>query len=171
MKLFQTKVRFLGHNIHKGIILPIDRVINFADKFSEILDKKQLQHFLGSLNYVGDFYKDLAKDSKPLYQRLKKNPISWTEEQTRPVRLLKKKVKELQCLALANPEAFKIVEIDAFDEGYGRVLNQKTEDDREALVYFTSGVWKPAQENYSTVKKELLSIVHAVTKFENDLLK
>ena len=51
IKLFQTKIRFLGYNIYQGKISPIDRVIKFANKFfDEILDKTQLQNFLGSLN-------------------------------------------------------------------------------------------------------------------------
>lgn len=33
MKLFQTTVRFLGHNISRGIIIPIERSIEFASKF------------------------------------------------------------------------------------------------------------------------------------------
>ena len=75
MSLFQTKVRFLGHNIEKGNIIPIDRSIEFASKFPDkITDKTQLQRFLGSLNYISQFYKNLAEDTAILYERLKKNP-------------------------------------------------------------------------------------------------
>ena len=57
IKLFQTKIRFLGYNIYQPKISPIDRVIKFADKFlDEILYKTQLQRFLGSLNYIAEFY-------------------------------------------------------------------------------------------------------------------
>ena len=43
IKLFQTRVRFLGFDIHHGVIKPIDRAIQFADKFpDQILDKTQL---------------------------------------------------------------------------------------------------------------------------------
>ena len=62
IKLFQTKVRFLGYNISKGQICPIDRAIQFANKFPDvIIDKTQLQRFFGSLNYIVEFYKDLRK--------------------------------------------------------------------------------------------------------------
>lgn len=57
MKLFQTNIRFLGHNINKGTTIPIDRYIDFAEKFpDEIKDKKQLQRFLRSLQYIADHY-------------------------------------------------------------------------------------------------------------------
>ena len=57
IELFQTKVRFLGYYIHQGTFIPITRSIQFVDKFpDEILDKNQLQRFLGSLNYIAEFY-------------------------------------------------------------------------------------------------------------------
>jgi hypothetical protein len=60
IKLFQTKIKFLGFDISEGQIRPIDRAIQFADKFPDvIIEKTQLQRFLGSLNYIADFYKDL----------------------------------------------------------------------------------------------------------------
>ena len=38
---------------HIGQIRPIDRAIQFADKFPDVItEKTQLQRFLGSLNYV-----------------------------------------------------------------------------------------------------------------------
>ena len=59
MKLFQTKIIFLGHEIFQGKTKPIQRSIEFANKFlDEIKDKKQLQRFLGCLNYVSDYFKD-----------------------------------------------------------------------------------------------------------------
>ena len=62
---------FLGYDISKGQIHPIDRAIQFVNEFSDvIIDKMQLQRFLGSLNYIVEFYKDLRKQCKPLFDRL-----------------------------------------------------------------------------------------------------
>jgi hypothetical protein len=72
---FQTHVQFLGYKIQYDQVLPDARVIEFADKFpDEIREKKQLQRFLGCLNYVSDFYNALAKNRKILTERLMKNP-------------------------------------------------------------------------------------------------
>ena len=35
INLFKDKIRFLGHNIYKGTLSPIDRAIQFADKFPD----------------------------------------------------------------------------------------------------------------------------------------
>jgi len=134
ISLFQTKVRFLGHYISKGTITPIERSLLFADKFPDkILDKTQLQRFLGSLNYVLNFCPNINRMSKPLHDRLKKNHVAWSEEHTKVVRLIKQSVKNIPCLFLANPALPKIVETDASDLGYGGILKQK-ENNKEQIV-------------------------------------
>ena len=80
MKLFQTQIRFLGFDIYQEKIKPIQRAIEFANKFSdEIKDKNQLQRFLGSLNHVSEIYPNLRTSIKPLFKRLKKNLLHWIE--------------------------------------------------------------------------------------------
>ena len=168
--LFQTKIRFLGHMIHQGTIVPISRSIEFADKFpDQIIDKTQLQRFLGCLNYVGDFVPHLNNIIKPLHDRLKKNPPPWTDQHTSVVKQIKRQVKDLPCLYLPVPQAYKIVETDASDIGYGGILKQKLHG-KEHIIAYTSKHWNSAQQNYSTVKKEVLAIVLCVSKFQSDLL-
>ena len=76
MKIFQTKIRFLGFEIYQGTITPIQRLIEFADKFpDEIKDKVQLQRFLGCLNYISEFIPNIRVICQPLYQRLQKSPL------------------------------------------------------------------------------------------------
>jgi hypothetical protein len=120
IKLFQDKIRFLGHNIYQGKITPIDRAIQFADKFpDEIKDRNQLQRFLGSLNYVSEYYQDLRKICRHLFQRLQNNPPPWTDIHTQIVRQIKKHVKTLPCLGLPSPNSFKIVETVCVSDLYG----------------------------------------------------
>ncbi|CAI0401285.1 unnamed protein product, partial [Linum tenue] len=68
----------------QGTIVPIERSLQFADKFpDQILDKNQLQRFLGSLNYVLDFYPNINLLCKPLHDRLKKSPPPWSDQHTK----------------------------------------------------------------------------------------
>jgi len=159
MKLFQTKIRFVGHDIYQGTIRPIVRAIEFADKFpDEIKDKTQLQRFLGCLNYVSEFFPNLRQFCEPLYKRLCKNSPPWSEEHTNTVKILKQKVKTLPCLGISHPNAFMIVQTDASDIGYGGILQQKKlpSDSVEQIVRYHSGIWNETQKNYSTIKKEIL---------------
>ena len=147
VKLFQTKVRFLGFDISDGQIRPIDRAIQFADKFPDVItDKTRLQRFLGSLNYVADFYKDMRKQCKPLFDRLQNNPPPWSDVHTSLVKQIKSHVKTLPCLGIPIVDAFKIVETDASDIGYGGILKQRiSPESSEQIVCFYSGIWSNAQ--------------------------
>ena len=172
ISLFQTRIRFLGHNIYQGTIVPIARAIEFADKFpDELREKTQLQRFLGCLNYVSDFLPNLRKTIQPLYQRLQKNPKPWTDKHSNLVKQVKLNIKTLPCLSIPHPEADMIVETDASEVGYGGILKQKLPNQsKEVIVRFHSGVWIGSQTNYSTVKKEVLSIVNFISKFQDDLI-
>ena len=58
----------------------------------------------------------------------------------------------------------KIAETDASELRYGGILKQ-VQNNRECIVQFTSAHWNDCQKNYSTIKKEILSIVLYITKF------
>lgn len=46
MKIFQTNIRYLGHQINIGTIISNEKSVQFASKFSdEIYDKTQLQSY------------------------------------------------------------------------------------------------------------------------------
>jgi hypothetical protein len=125
--------------------------ITFANKFpNKIHNKPQLKRFLGSLNYVLDFYPNISRLAKPLHDRLRKNPVLWSDEHTTLVRQIKKQVKEIPCLYLANPLTSKIVEIDASDLGFGGILKQ-VQNSKEQILQFTSAHWNDCQKNYSTI--------------------
>ena len=126
MKLFQTNSRFLGHEIYQGKTKPIQRSIEFVDKFHvEIKDKKQEQRFLGYLNYVSDYLKNLRIICEPLYKRLRKNAPAWTEHHTNLVKEIKQRVKHLPCINIPHPNALLIVESNASNLGYGGILKQE----------------------------------------------
>ena len=155
IKLYQTRVRFLGFDIHHGVIKPINRAIQFAERFpDQILDKTQLQRFLGSLNYISDFYQNLRQQCKPLFDRLRTNPSPWTPVHTSVVQEIKKYIKTLPCLGIPSINSLKIVQIDASNIGYGGILLQRVNPNSlEQIVYFHSGIWTSTQLNYSTIKK------------------
>nr|KAJ0211747.1 hypothetical protein LSAT_V11C400171540 [Lactuca sativa] len=105
MHLFKDQIHFLGHDINKNTIRPITRSLEFSSKFSdEIKVKKQLQRFLGCLNYIHDFFKDLGIIFKHI----------------------KQKIPTLLCLNLPHPNAKIIVETDASDIRFGGEMSSSS---------------------------------------------
>ncbi|KAH9696766.1 hypothetical protein KPL71_023320 [Citrus sinensis] len=145
----------LTNDMHHAIILGTPFInlitpyaVNYDDKFPDkILDKTQLQRFLGSLNYVLDFCPNINRMSKPLHDRLKKNLVAWSDEHTKVVRLIKQSVKNIPCLFLANPSLPKIVETDASDIGYGDNAAKKgqRQSSHSEPAYSTATILKDSQ--------------------------
>ena len=113
----------MDNYITQGTITPTERSIAFASKFPDkILDKIELYRFLGSLNYILDFCPNINHLVKILHDRLKKNPVTWSDHLTKIIYTIKKQVLKIPCLHIANPLALKIMETDASELGYGRIL-------------------------------------------------
>lgn len=88
-----TNVSFLGFKIANDNIALKDHVLLNLQNFPEqILDKTQLQRFLGSLNYIRRFYKGHVQGLVVLQQTLKKSPIPWNQAMTQVVKSIKEKV-------------------------------------------------------------------------------
>ena len=99
ISLFQTRVRFLGHYNCQGTLIPIERSLSFTNKFPDkITDKTQLQRFLGSLNYILDYYLNINCLAKPWHDRLKTNLIQWSDLHTSIVRQIKQQVQTIPLL-------------------------------------------------------------------------
>ena len=76
----------------------------------------------------------------------------------------------MSCLGIPTINAFKIVETDASEIGYGGILKQLVSPDTsEKIVHFLSEVWNTAKIYYSTIKKKLY-VVLGISKFQSDLL-
>jgi hypothetical protein len=77
-----------------------------------------LQRFLDNLNYILDYYPNISRLAKSLYDKLKTNLISWFDLHTDLVKQIKKHVQTIHLLHLANSLASKIVETDVFFKNY-----------------------------------------------------
>ena len=67
----------------------------------------------------------MRKQCRPLFNWLKSNPPLWSDIHTSLVKQIKSHVKTLPCLGIPTIGAFKIVETDASDIGYGGILKRR----------------------------------------------
>ena len=131
---------------------------------------KQLQSFLGLVNYLRDFVPKLSTITAPLNAiRLKDNiPEQWTPECAHAFQLLKEIIP--QCPPLAHPDFARpfFVATDASAVGIGCVLYQ-LDDNTNAPQYiqFQARALRKSERNYSATKRELLAIVFAFARFRH----
>jgi hypothetical protein len=99
--------------------------------------RKQLQRFLGCLNYIRQFYENQAKDVRILQKRLSK-VMPWNHKMTTTVQIIKQKIQNLPRLHLPDMSLQLILETDASNDTWATVLLQKewTQAGRSLYICF-----------------------------------
>jgi hypothetical protein len=158
----ETKVKFLGYEIECNIVKPAcDRAQGIMN-FPSPKTKKQLQRFLGLVNYDRMFIKNMASILKPLYSILsKERKFQWTENEERIFTEIKNKWSEDLRLHIPDPNGSFILECDASNTGIGAVLYEN-----ENPVAFISRNLSSAEMNYSITEREVLAALWAMEKLE-----
>ncbi|AFO54491.1 reverse transcriptase [Rose yellow vein virus] len=175
MELGLTKINFLGCEIENGRIILQNHVLENLSKFpSEIKDKKELQSFLGIINYAASHYSiEVTKLRVPLQKKLKKNYIwSWTEQDKQIVEQIKTICQNLPALELPKNGDKLVLTTDASDKHWAGVLQFYRKIEQEVfekdlrVSRYCSGTWNQTEQNWSTFGKELRAIKLALQKFK-----
>ncbi|GFN87707.1 hypothetical protein PoB_001421300 [Plakobranchus ocellatus] len=133
-------------------------------------DKTQLRSFLGLVNYYHKWLKNVAHIAKPLYNLLQDNKhFSWSTECQKALETIKSMVASDKVLMRYDPDLPLRLATDASPYGLGAVLSHVTREGDERPIAYASRTLNKAENNYSQIDKEGLSIVWAVKKFFNYL--
>ncbi|KAL0291748.1 UNVERIFIED_CONTAM: Enzymatic polyprotein [Sesamum calycinum] len=130
------------HAIKKEHI--VEKICNFPDVLK---DRKNLQSFLGVVNFAGIFIKDLAKyrkDFQPLLKETESAKWKWEEIHTQRVRELKYVCNNLLKLSIAQDEYELVVYTDANDYRLAAVLMKRTTTG-EVPSRYTGGLFTEQQ--------------------------
>ncbi|KAK4410080.1 Enzymatic polyprotein [Sesamum angolense] len=143
-----NKIEFLGILIDEAGIELQEHIVEKIRNFPDILkDKKQLQSFLGVVNFAGIFIKDLAryrKDFRPLLKETESTKWKREEIHTQRVRELKQVCNNLPKLAIPQDEDELVVYTDTNDYRWAVVLMKKTTTGEEPCRY-TGGLFTEQQ--------------------------
>lgn len=162
---YARKFEYLGFIISESGISANPKKIETIRNFPTPRDVKQVQSFLGILNYYRRFVKDFAKIAKPLTSLCKtENPFIWTMSTQKAFDTLKKVLIGDVVLKFPNFEEVFYVTTDASDVAIGAVLSQD-ELPNDRPIFFYSKTLSECQKRYSTIQKELLAIVEAIKAF------
>ena len=147
-------------------------------KAQEVLDfprptsTKQLQSFLGLINFLRDHCPHLATLASPLEElrhTKRFSPTLWTPRRIAAFDSVQQLLQEAPALNLPRPDTPFVVGVDASLHGLGAALWQVVEGARHNIV-FASKSLSGAQRNYSAHKRELLGVLFAFRRFRHYLL-
>ena len=106
--------------------------------------KKQVQSFIGMINYFSKFSAQLSELDEPIQELFKeKVPFNWGPEHDNAFQLIKKEIMVAPILAYYNPNKPTILQTDASCKGLGTCLLQN-----EKPVYFASKALTKMQKGY-----------------------
>ena len=168
--LFKRETAFLGRRVDGAGVHVTDDHVRALVEWPEPTRRKQVEQFLGFVNYHRGFIQDLAKITAPLYELTgPKARWKWGDEQAKAFADLKKIMVTAPVLACPRAEDPFILDTDASDFAIGAVLSQ-LQDGKERPVSFASKVLNSAQRAYCTTRKELLAVVVFTRHFRHYLL-
>ena len=131
---------------------------------------KGIRSFMGHDGFYRRFIKDFSKISKPLCRILEKDANFDFDESCRSA-FEEIKSRLVSALIMLTPDWNNEFEImcDVSDYAMGAVLGQRTKKIFKA-IYYASKKFNEAQENYSTIEKEMLAMTFACEKFRPYIL-
>ncbi|XP_015280350.1 PREDICTED: uncharacterized protein K02A2.6-like, partial [Gekko japonicus] len=163
-------VEFLGFRIDEHGVHPTE------DKVRAIKDapcpgnKKELQAFLGLLNFYHAFLPHKASVAAPLHALLHKEAKwRWGSEQERAFKGVKALLVSNAVLTHYDDNKMLVLAADASPYGVGAVLSHLMPNGEEAPVAFYSRSLSSAEKGYAQIDKEGLALVAAVKKFHDFL--
>lgn len=165
-------LEFLGNQISAEGITPSPGRVEAIKSLPSPTSIKQVQKFIGMVNYYHRFVPKLAKHMAQLHthinhlQKLPKSKkiFTWPQECEEAFQSTKKALQESTLLVHPDVDAKFAISTDASSEFVGAVLEQFVANKWQPLAFYSKKL-EPAQTRYSTFDRELLAIYLAIKHF------
>ena len=161
----QKVVKFFGETYTIDGHKPVQSKIKAIQKMPAPQCKKQVQSFIGMVNYLSKFSARLFELAEPIRDLCKeKVPFNWGPEHDAAFQLIKKEIAAAPILAYYNPKKPTVLQTDASCKGLGACLFQNKKP-----VYFASKALSETQKGYVAIELESLAVTWAMEKFHHFL--
>lgn len=165
----QQQLEFLGHLISVSGISPLKSKVGDIVAFPRPAKRKQLQRFLGMVNFYHRFIKSCSDIMIPLVKLVvtstEHKPLCWSQESNDAFTTIKSKLAECSLLCFPSHSGELSLMVDASDTAAGAVLQQKNSSGDFQPLSFFSKSFSLTERRYSTFGRELLAMYLAVKKF------
>ena len=161
----QTEVDFFGETYTTSRCKPAQIKVSAITEMPASTCKKQVQSFIGMVNYLSKCSVRLSEFLQPIRELSKdKVPFNWGPEHQEAFKQMKIEIARVPILAYYNPRKQTVLQTDASIKGLGACLLQE-----EKPVYFASKALTKAQKGYVVIENESLAAAWAMEKFHHFL--
>jgi hypothetical protein len=178
-QLMQKSIKLLGHTIENGKIMPAPEKIRRIMDWEIPKTKKQLQAFIGLVNYVAPHLLHAATVTAPLTELTGSNAEwNWDHLHTQAFNQLKRlsethaPIRPLNYKDAKSGNTNVYLVTDASSVGTGAAIchGKNYEDAKSNIAALHSRKFTQAQIAYHTTDQECLAVVDALKAFETKLL-
>ena len=167
---FAAEVSYMGYIILKDGMCASDEMVQAILQYATLTDVKQLECFVGKLNYYGKFLPAFASVCTTLNQlRYKDTRWKWSTECAVAFDQLKQMLADKTRLVHFDPEKPIVLATDGSPYGIGAVISSVLPDGSEEPIAFALETLSRAERGYAQVGNEGLSIVYGIRKFNQNL--
>jgi ribonuclease HI len=166
-----TKGKLLGHIVSdSGISIDPERITAILN-LPAPTSKKEVQAFMGIINFVRRFVPDFVVMVKPIHNLLKQDhSFSWTDDVENAFLRIKKAISSAPVLAKPDFEKDFIIYTNATEEAISAILLQCDDQNNEKHVAYMSQSLSDDEIKYSYIEKHVFSLVKAIEKFHHFIL-
>jgi hypothetical protein len=159
-------LKFLGHMVDEAGITPLPKHVAAVQDCPPPTDIKQLQRFLGLINFYRRFLPAVARTLQPLTDLLKGSPkvLLWSPAADAAFAAAKAALVAAVPLCHPAPNATLSLSVDASDSHVGGVLQQKCGRGWQPLAFYSKKL-SPTEVKYSTFDRELLAAYLTIRHF------
>ena len=173
-----TEVPFFGNTLSKDGLSPDMNKVKLIQAWPTPTNQKELQSFLGSVNYLSRFLPFLSDLRAPLQNLLKKDSeFIWTNVHQQTFDQLKLHVSNDVKLNFYDCSKPLYIEVDTSKKGIGAVMLQEDSivkntsecdiSNNLCPISYASKTLSPTESNYSNIECELLGVLFAITHFKH----
>jgi len=172
----EESVTFLGHVVSGNGLSTDPKKIEVLDKWPRPKNMKELNSFLGFVNYYRKFVPNFSHIIKPLEKISikakghRQDIIEWTDELDKAFFKCKSSLANATKLHSPSKSGIFILDTDASNESIGGVLSQVDEKGVERPIFFASNRLSKTEQRYCTTRKELLAVVKYIKFFHHYLI-
>ena len=161
----QTEVNFFSETYTTDGRKPSQSKVKAIQEMPPPQSKKQVQTFIGMINYLSKFSAQLSELAEPIRELSKERvPFNLDPEHEEAFCLIKKEVTTAPILAYYNPNKPTVLQTEASCKELGACLLQN-----EKPVCFASKALTETQKGYMAIELESLVVAWAMEKFHHFL--
>ena len=168
-ELFREEVEFLGRKVGKHGVTLADHSIDTIKSWNPPKTFKEMQQFLGFVNYHHNFIANFASICEPFHQILKTKKFIWGKPHQEAFDQLKDKLSSPPILSIPTKEGHFFLDTDASNFAIGAALLQE-QDDQLVTIGYSSFTLSTQQRKYCTTRRELLAVIRFCGHFKHYLL-